>query len=164
MVAEDRAALGIFREQSVLANASAANLNRFSRRGLVSSRRERESLAEQSNVLRIRRASDSIPIESLSGGNQQKVILARWLMTHPKILLLDEPTRGIDVGAKAEIYRTIRELASHGIGVIFVSSEQPEVLGLADRILVMSNGSIAAELSAVDATEERILQAAMANL
>lgn len=162
LVTEDRGALGIFRQQTVLANATVAQLPRLASAGIVSTRRERDALGKQSEIMRIRRASDYSEIEALSGGNQQKVILARWLMTNPRVLLLDEPTRGIDVGAKAEIYRVLRELADAGIGVLFVSSELPEVLGLADRILVMSAGKITADVPAVEATEASLIEAAMA--
>jgi L-arabinose transport system ATP-binding protein len=96
-------------------------------------------------------------VGKLSGGNQQKVVLARWLAAKPKILILDEPTRGIDVGAKAEIYRLIDELANERLGIMFISSELPEILGLADRIYVMQNGRIVGELTGADATEEAIL-------
>ena len=119
-------------------------------------------MEQHGSVMKIRRASDAIPIESLSGGNQQKVILTRWLMTNPKVLLLDEPTRGIDVGAKAEIYKILRRLADDGIGILFVSSEMPEVLGLADRILVLSQGRLTGEFAAIEATERALLEAAMA--
>ncbi len=162
MLAEDRARLGILPGLSVLANATVAHLRRLSWHGLVSSHREREALSRQSGEMPIRRASDLSPIGSLSGGNQQKVLLARWLMTGPRLLLLDEPTRGIDVGAKAEIYRVLRHLAAQGIGVLFVSSELPEVLGLADRILVMSAGCITLDTPAAGASEAMLLRAAMA--
>src|SRR5205085_9479371 len=100
------------------------------------------------------------PVSSLSGGNQQKVLLARWLATKAKVLLFDEPTKGVDVGAKAEIYKVIGDLAVEGLGVIVVSSYLPEVLGLADRVLVMREGSVAGELSAEGATEEDVLRLA----
>ena len=101
-------------------------------------------------------------VGKLSGGNQQKVVLARWLAAKPKALILDEPTRGIDVGAKAEIYRLVDDLANQGLGVMFISSELPEILGLSDRIYVMQNGRIAGELPGPGATEEAVLGLAMA--
>jgi ABC-type sugar transport system ATPase subunit len=101
-------------------------------------------------------------VRKLSGGNQQKVVLARWLARKPKVLILDEPTRGIDVGAKAEIYHLIDDLARSGVAVLVISSELPEVLGLADRIIVMQNGHITGELDRADASEEAILGLAMA--
>lgn len=161
LVTEDRGARGLLRLQSVLTNATIAELPRLAWNGILLIGRERAALACQSDTMHIRRSSDAAPIESLSGGNQQKVILARWLMTNPKVLLLDEPTRGIDVGAKAEIYRVLRGLANRGIGILFVSSELPEVLGLADRILVMSAGRITSDVQAATATESDLLEAAM---
>ena len=107
--------------------------------------------------MRIKTPSQSTQIRSLSGGNQQKVILGRWLLTNPEVLLLDEPTRGIDVGAKYEIYQLIIDLASKGRSVIMVSSEMPELLGVCDRILVMSGGRLAGEVDAKTATQEEIM-------
>jgi L-arabinose transport system ATP-binding protein len=103
------------------------------------------------------------PVANLSGGNQQKVVLARWLARNPALLILDEPTRGVDVGAKSEIYAIIHELAAAGIAILMVSSELPEVLGLADRIIVMQNGRITGELARAEATEEGVLALAMAD-
>jgi methyl-galactoside transport system ATP-binding protein len=108
-------------------------------------------------AMRIKTPSQSTKIRSLSGGNQQKVILGRWLLTNPEVLLLDEPTRGIDVGAKYEIYQLIIDLASKGKSVIMVSSEMPELLGVCDRILVMSGGRLAGEVDAKTATQEEIM-------
>jgi L-arabinose transport system ATP-binding protein len=102
-------------------------------------------------------------VSKLSGGNQQKVVLARWLARKPDVLILDEPTRGVDVGAKAEIYRLIHDLAREGVGVLFISSELPEVLGVCDRIIVMQNGHITGEMPARGATEEAVLRLAMAD-
>jgi ABC-type sugar transport system ATPase subunit len=164
LVTEDRARLGVLPGLSVLANAVLPSLPRLSAAGITSVRAERDALVRQSESMRIRRASDYAPIGSLSGGNQQKVVLARWLMTNPRLLLLDEPTRGIDVGAKAEIYRVLRALADRGIGVIVSSSEMPEVLGLASRILVFSAGQVAGEFRASDATEEILVKAAFSRL
>ncbi len=164
LVTEDRGALGIFKLQSVLSNASIAELPRLATLGIVSSRRERAAFAREADAMRVKRSSDASAIDNLSGGNQQKVILARWLMTKPRVLLLDEPTRGIDVGAKSEIYKTLRQLCDAGVGILFISSELPEVLGLADRILVISAGEIAADLPAAGATEPQLLEAAMSRL
>ncbi|MDX6312294.1 MAG: rhamnose transport system ATP-binding protein, partial [Streptomyces sp.] len=108
--------------------------------------------------LKYHRLSD--PVGTLSGGNQQKVVLAKWLATEPKILIVDEPTRGIDVGTKAEVHRLLSSLAAEGLAVLMVSSDLPEVLGMADRVLVMHEGRIAAELDRADATEETIMAAA----
>ena len=108
-------------------------------------------------LLQIKTASRETPIKSLSGGNQQKVILGRWLLTDPEVLLLDEPTRGIDVGAKYEIYQLIIDLANRGKVVIVVTSEMPELLGICDRIMVMSGGRLAGEIDAEEATQELIM-------
>ena len=99
----------------------------------------------------------------MSGGNQQKVVLARWLARKPDVLVLDEPTRGVDVGAKAEIYKLIHEMAAEGIGIVFISSELPEVLGVSDRVIVMQNGRITGELPASEATQEAVLRLAIAD-
>ena len=114
--------------------------------------------------LRVKTPSTETKIQSLSGGNQQKVLIARWLNTNPEILLLDEPTRGIDVGAKYEIYSIINELASAGKSIIMISSEMPELLGMSDRIMVMSNGYMSGILDAHEATEEKIMELATAGL
>ena len=110
--------------------------------------------------MRVKTAGQSTKISTLSGGNQQKVILGRWLLTEPEVLLLDEPTRGIDVGAKYEIYELLVALKRQGRGIIMVSSEMPELLGVCDRIIVMSGGRIAGELDAVSATQEKIMELA----
>ncbi|HEX2860523.1 MAG TPA: L-arabinose ABC transporter ATP-binding protein AraG, partial [Lacunisphaera sp.] len=122
---------------------------------------EHANAARHIAALNVKTASADTPIIHLSGGNQQKVILARWLSENIRVILLDEPTRGIDVGAKSEIYAIIQQLAARGVGVLFVSSELPEVLGLADRVLVMRGGTLAAEFSRAEATEERVLKAAL---
>ena len=110
--------------------------------------------------LRIRTPSQEQQVQFLSGGNQQKVILARWLALRPKVLLLDEPTRGVDVGAKSEIYALMGEFARQGVGILMVSSELPEVLGMSDRVLVVREGSVAGELARGEATQERIMRLA----
>ena len=111
-------------------------------------------------MLRVKTPSEKTKIRSLSGGNQQKIILARWLLTAPIVLMLDEPTRGIDVGAKYEIYKLIIELAEHGKGIIMVSSEMGELLGMCDRIMVMSGGRVAGVLPRDEATQEKIMELA----
>ena len=120
--------------------------------------KEQEAFADEYiKALEIKTASSDTPIKSLSGGNQQKVILARWLLTHPKYLILDEPTRGIDVGAKFEIYTIINRLVREGYAVLMISSDLPEILGMSDRIYVMAEGTITGELSAADANEHNIM-------
>ncbi len=158
---EDRKREGLVLIRSVLENASMAILRRLSRFHFVRSRLERSIAADFVERLRVRTPSLEQEVGKLSGGNQQKVVLARWLAARPKVLILDEPTRGIDVGAKAEIYRLIDDLANEGLGIMFISSELPEILGLSDRIYVMQHGRITGELSGAAATEEAILNLAM---
>jgi ribose transport system ATP-binding protein len=158
---EDRKHDGLVLPMSVAANASLASLRQTLRAGLVSARREAAHIAPLLARFRVKTASTSEPILNLSGGNQQKVILAKWLATAPRILLLDEPTRGIDVNAKREIYAFIDELSRQGLGLIVVSSELPEVLALADRVLVMCEGRPTAEFARAEATPEKVLAAAL---
>lgn len=158
---EERKAEALLLQRSVRDNAALVVLRSVSRWIFVRSRAERALAQEYVTRLRIRTPSTEALVGNLSGGNQQKVVLARWLATAPKLLLLDEPTRGIDVGAKAEIYAIIDELAHQGVAVIVVSSELPEVLGVADRIYVMAGGRIVGELPRSEASEERILALAM---
>ena len=158
---EERKAEALLLQRSVRDNAALAVLPQLSRWIFVRDRAERALAREYVEALRIRTPSTEQLVGKLSGGNQQKVVLARWLATTPKVLLLDEPTRGIDVGAKSEIYAIIDRLAHEGVAVIVVSSELPEVLGVADRIYVMAAGRIRGELSRTEATEENILALAM---
>jgi L-arabinose transport system ATP-binding protein len=160
---EDRKREGLVLIRSVLENASMAILRRISRFHFVRSRLERSIATDFVERLRVRTPSLDQEVGKLSGGNQQKVVLARWLAVKPKILILDEPTRGIDVGAKAEIYHLIDDLANEGLGIMFISSELPEILGLSDRIYVMQNGRITGEIAGAEATEEAILNLAMAD-
>jgi len=159
---EDRKREGIIPQASVLENVNLSGRRHFSRLGFFLRRRhERENAARFVRELQIRTPSLSQQIVYLSGGNQQKAILARWLSERVRVLLLDEPTRGIDIGAKGEIYSIIYKLAQQGTGVLLVSSEMPEVLGVCDRILVMRQGSIVADLKREQATPERVLQLAL---
>ncbi|HAJ34193.1 MAG TPA: ABC transporter, partial [Chloroflexi bacterium] len=160
---EDRKREGLILIRSVLENASLAILRRLSRFHFVRSGLERKVVTGFIEQLRVRTPSIDQEVGKLSGGNQQKVVLARWLAAKPKVLILDEPTRGIDIGAKAEIYRLIDDLANDGLGIMFISSELPELLGLADRIYVMQNGRITGELAGPTATEEAVLALAMAD-
>lgn len=157
---EDRKAAGLFLDMSIKLNVEAAVIEEVSMGGFVAPPKER-SLAEQ-YVKRLNISTPSIEqeVQRLSGGNQQKALVAKWLSIKPKILIVDEPTRGIDVGAKKEIHFLLRALADSGVGVIMISSELPEVLGMSDRILVMHEGVIMAEFSAANATEENIIRAA----
>ena len=158
---EDRKQEGLILKRSVLENASMAILKRLSRFHFIRKRLERETMGQYVDRLRVQTPSLDQEAGKLSGGHQQKVVLARWLAVRPKVLILDEPTRGIDVGAKAEIYQLIDELANEGLGIILISSEMPEILGLADRVYVMQNGRITGELSREEATEASVLELAM---
>jgi inositol transport system ATP-binding protein len=135
-------------------------LSRSVRAGFVDERAIEKLCLEQKEVLRVRTPNLHEPVINLSGGNQQKVLIARWLMTHPRILILDEPTRGIDVGAKAEIHKLISELAGKGVAVIMISSEMPEVLGMSDRVLVMHEGRMTGIVDRKDATQVKIMELA----
>jgi L-arabinose transport system ATP-binding protein len=132
--------------------------------GFVMTDKEEQIAQREIAELNIKTPNSDKLIAQLSGGNQQKVILARWLETHPKVLILDEPTKGIDVGAKAEFYRIIAACAQQGMAVIVISSELPEVIGLSDRIIVMREGRISGEVSRADFSEEIILKYAMASV
>jgi L-arabinose transport system ATP-binding protein len=160
---EDRKREGLILMRSVLENASLAVLRRLSRFHFIQRGLERRLAGEYVERLRVRTPSLEQEVGKLSGGNQQKVVLARWLAVKPKVLILDEPTRGIDVGAKAEIYHLIDDLANQGLGVMFISSDLPEILGLSDRIYVMQNGRISGEMPGPGATEEKVLALAMAD-
>jgi ribose transport system ATP-binding protein len=158
---EDRKAEGVVLELSVAHNTTLSCLPRIERFGLLQPKRERELVGNYVGRLRVKTPSIEQRIVNLSGGNQQKVVLAKWLATEPKVLLLDEPTRGIDINAKKEIYALIDELTQSGLAVVMVSSELPEILGIADRILVLCEGRKTAEFSRAEATEENIVKAAL---
>jgi ribose transport system ATP-binding protein len=158
---EDRKTEGLVLSMSVGANVTLASLARVVRQGFLSARQERNVAATYVDRLKVKTPSLDQLIRNLSGGNQQKVVLAKWLATRPSVLLLDEPTRGIDLGAKREIYATIDELAHVGLGIIVASSELPELLGVADRIIVLCEGRVTGEFSRESATEELLLKAAI---
>jgi len=158
---EDRKQEALLLLQSILDNAVLCIPDRVSTRGLFSRRKGVAIVGEIARRLAIKAPSLDTPVSRLSGGNQQKVVLARWLARQPKVLILDEPTRGVDVGAKAEIYGLIRDLTRAGLGLIVISSEMPELIGLSDRILVMAGGRITGAFTAPDFDEEAILRAAM---
>jgi ribose transport system ATP-binding protein len=159
-VSEDRKAQGLVLDMNVGSNITLARLKRFTRFGLIQERREGEAADEYIRQLSIKTPDAHAAAMNLSGGNQQKVVLAKWLLTSPKVLLLDEPTKGIDVKGKTEIYRLIEELAVSGLGIVLVSSELTELLALSDRILVLHDGAIAGTLERWEATEERIIELA----
>jgi ABC-type sugar transport system ATPase subunit len=160
LVTEDRKRLGLFDRMSVAANVTICTLRQLLRRLLLSRSREHASLARSTRDLAIKHAGADAAITSLSGGNQQKCIIARWLLTNPTILLLDEPTRGIDVGAKAELYVLMDRLCRQGMSIIMTSSELPELLTVCDRIMVLCEGRKTAEFTRGEATEEKIMHAA----
>ncbi|MBX9792385.1 MAG: sugar ABC transporter ATP-binding protein [Pirellulales bacterium] len=164
LVTEDRKRLGLFANLSVGANTTLCTLQEMRSAGLVNLSREHQVAADTARRLAIKTAGVEAPITSLSGGNQQKAIIGRWLLTRPRVLLLDDPTRGIDVGAKAELYRLIDELAREGLGIIVTSSELPELLTLCDRILVLCEGRLTGEFSRAEASEARIMEAATAHV
>jgi len=144
---EDRKALGLFLDLSCSTNTNLGVIGRDAGRGgILDLAAGRRRAAQAFKTLRVRAASPQVAVGSLSGGNQQKVLLSRWLEIGPKVLILDEPTRGVDIGAKSEIYRIIDELAQRDIGVIVISSELPEIIGVCDRVLVMREGSIVGEV------------------
>ena len=158
LLTEERRATGIFGVLNIRDNTVISSLKRHKRLGLyLSEKSQREDTQHYIDTLRTKTPSQETKIRSLSGGNQQKVIIGRWLLTEPEVLLLDEPTRGIDVGAKYEIYQLILDLANKGKTVIMVSSEMPELLGVCDRIVVMSGGRVAGEVDAATATQEQIM-------
>ncbi|HVT89545.1 MAG TPA: sugar ABC transporter ATP-binding protein [Tepidisphaeraceae bacterium] len=161
LVPEDRQHLGLVLPMSVGANLTMAVLKSLTRGGFISGRLQFELSEDLMRGLMIKAASTSIATETLSGGNQQKVMLGKWLAPNPKVLLLDEPTRGIDVGAKAEVHKLVRELAGKGMATLLISSELPELLSLSDRIVVMRQGRISGELQGPDATQEKLLELAL---
>ncbi len=160
LVAEDRKRLGVFANLNVGQNVTMCTLDRVAVGGLISPKRERTAALGPIEQLDVKTAGLASPITSLSGGNQQKAIIGRWLLTRPKVLLLDDPTRGVDVGAKAELYRLMNDLCGEGLGIIVTSSELPELLTLCDRILVLCEGRPTGELTRAEATEHRIMELA----
>jgi rhamnose transport system ATP-binding protein len=158
-VPEDRQQQGLVMEMTTIRNATLSVLRQLRRFGLVSRRKERETASVWTQRLQLKGHIDE-PVNVLSGGNQQKVVLAKWLATRPKLLIVDEPTRGVDVGAKSEVHRTLSRLAKEGMAILMISSDLPEVIGMADRVLVMHEGKLAAELPRSASTEENIMFAA----
>lgn len=159
LVPEDRKQQGLFLTHSIRMNLSFPNLKRLLIRPFfIDQRAERELVEQYRRALSIRMANQEVPVSTLSGGNQQKVILARCMALKPKLLIVDEPTRGIDIGAKAEVHQLLRELARNGTAVVVVSSELPEIISLSDRIVTVKEGSITGEMPAREATEERLMK------
>jgi inositol transport system ATP-binding protein len=160
LLTEDRKLTGIMGVLSVRDNMTIANLDRFSPGGILRKREMETACQNQRQALAIKTPSLAQLVKNLSGGNQQKVLVSRWLMTLPDVLMIDEPTRGIDVGAKSEIHRLMSGLAKEGKAILMVSSEMPEILGMSDRVLVMAGGRITAEFSREEVTQEKVLEAA----
>jgi len=161
LLSEDRKREGLMLDLAVTSNTSLASLPKWARGGFIDAGAERDAVQGYVDRFRIRTPGLDQPIKLLSGGNQQKVLVSRWLMKGLKVIVVDEPTRGIDVGAKSEIFALIDALASEGLAVVMMTSEMPELLGLSDRIMVMAGGRITAELDAATATQEEILNAAI---
>jgi ribose transport system ATP-binding protein len=158
LVPEDRKEMGLFLEMSINDNVTMSSLNDFVSLGLINAKKERKKVKDYIKSFRIKTTDPEKKVINLSGGNQQKVVLARSTSTLPKFLILDEPTRGVDVGAKSEIYKLMYQWASQGVGILVISSELSEVLGVSDRILVMRNGSIVGEVPRQEATSELVMQ------
>jgi rhamnose transport system ATP-binding protein len=160
LVPEDRRQQGLVMDLSIARNIALASLNALRRMGVIRARSERRFGSEWADRLQVRYSRVSAPVATLSGGNQQKVVLAKWLARKPALLIVDEPTRGIDIGTKAEVHRLLDELAGEGVAILMISSELPEVLRVADRILVMREGRLVKEFDHTEASEEKIVAAA----
>ncbi|TIV77655.1 MAG: sugar ABC transporter ATP-binding protein, partial [Mesorhizobium sp.] len=158
---ENRKDEGLFLGLPISANVMAPDLAGVTRRGLIDRRGERDIALEQMRNFAVAAPSPEVKVGNLSGGNQQKVLFGRWSRIARKLLILDEPTRGVDIGAKVEIYRIVRNLAEQGVGILMISSELPEIIGLSDRIFVMSQGHGAGEIDGASATEETIMDLAV---
>lgn len=156
-VSEDRKRFGLILDSDIQSNMSLASLRKLCKYGVINENAETRQAQEYIKRLRIKASSVLQKTRNLSGGNQQKVILGKWMLTNPKVLILDEPTRGIDVGAKREIYQEMNELVKRGFCIIMISSEMPEIIGMSDRIYVMSEGRITGEFNREEATQEKIL-------
>ena len=160
-VPEDRRRHGVILDLAISANITLASLDRFARAGAIDFSREKEVAADYTRRLGIKTPSIFAPVATLSGGNQQKVALSRWLVTKPSVLILDEPTQGIDVGAKSEVHALMTELASKGVAILMISSELPEILAMSDRVAVMYGGTIVGTLDRNEASQEKILALAL---
>ena len=161
MVSEDRRRFGLVMDESIRFNLTLSSLSAVIERGLINRRTEQRVTQQMATRLHIKAAGLEQPVRTLSGGNQQKVVLGKALLCRPKVVLLDEPTRGVDVGAKQEIYGLLDELRREGLGVLMVSSDLPELLGMSDRVLVLGDGTLKASLRAEQATPEALLHAAL---
>jgi D-xylose transport system ATP-binding protein len=160
LVSEDRKRFGLVLGMDVKENSTLASLERIARRGVIDRNEEIRSAERYVKELRTKTPSLEQAVKNLSGGNQQKVVIAKWLLTGPKVLILDEPTRGIDVGAKVEVYEIMNALVDRGVCVVMISSELPEVLGMSDRILVLHEGRLTGQFSRDEASEEKVMVSA----
>jgi ribose transport system ATP-binding protein len=163
LLTEDRNLYGLFMERSIRENVSVSNLSPLMKGIFIDKVEEKKAVGKYFDQLQIKAPTQETKVENLSGGNRQKVVLARWLHTNSKIIIFDEPTAGIDIGVKFEIYNLINRLVERGIGVIIISSELPELIGIADRIVVMCEGRISGELQKKDFSQEKILKLATQN-
>jgi len=160
LVPEDRRQQGLVMDFSIERNIALASLDQVRRGGLIPHGAERRFARDWALRLQLKYGRLTNPVWTLSGGNQQKAVLAKWLARKPRLLIVDEPTRGIDVGTKAEVHRLLSELAAQGVAVLMISSELPEVLGMADRVIVLFEGSVTGEFARAEATEDAIMHAA----
>jgi putative multiple sugar transport system ATP-binding protein len=163
-VTEDRKGYGLILDQDIKKNITLANLDGVADKTVIDEGREYSVAADYRRQLKIRCSNVFQKVLNLSGGNQQKVVLSKWLFSNPDVLILDEPTRGIDVGAKYEIYTIIDQLAREGKCIIMISSEMPELLGMCDRIYVMNEGKFVGEMTAAEASQEKIMRAIVRNV
>jgi rhamnose transport system ATP-binding protein len=163
-VPEDRRQQGLVMDMSIQQNVALASLARLRQGGFIRSAAERAFATDWAQRLRLKYSRLTDPVSALSGGNQQKVVLAKWLGRHPALLIVDEPTRGIDIATKADVHELLVRLAGEGVAILMISSELPEVLHIGDRILVMREGRLTAEYSHADASEEKIMSAATGQL
>ena len=161
LIPEDRKTEGLMLPMSVRANLSFAALDRLSRYGIIDRAAERKAVAEMIKLLAIRTDGVDVPVGSLSGGNQQKVVIAKWLMVTPRIILLNDPTRGIDVGTKQEIYQLLRQLADAGAAIIFYSTDYDELIGCCNRVLVLYDGAVKRTLVEDEITERALVASAL---
>ena len=157
LVPEDRKRMGLVLIQSILKNISLPNLDQFSKFASINANEELKASMLQSKALSIKAPTLEVKAETLSGGNQQKVVISKWLLSRPQVMIMDDPTRGIDVGAKFEIYKLMNELAEKGVAVIMISSDLEEVLGMSDRVMVMCRGHSAGTLPIAEASQERVM-------
>jgi ABC-type sugar transport system ATPase subunit len=161
MLTNDRKVTGLVLGMDIIQNTTLAAIRKYSPLGWLRPAKEAQSAKKQGQSMNLKAASLTMPVDALSGGNQQKVVIAKWIETGPMVFLLDEPTRGVDVGAKHEIYELMNKWTAAGIAIVLITSEMPELLAMSDRIIVMHRGEITAEFASSDATQERILAAAM---